>query len=65
MNGLVKDLFVKVGDSVTAGQKIALFEAMKMEQEILADTTGKVANVPVKVGDTVEAAALLMVITPN
>lgn len=65
MNGLVKDLFVKIGDTVTAGQKIALFEAMKMEQEILADTAGKVTSVPVKVGDTVEASALIMVISPN
>ncbi len=65
MNGLVKDLFVKVGDSVTVGQKIALFEAMKMEQEIVAATAGKVMSIDVKAGDTVEAAALIMVISPN
>lgn len=65
MNGLVKDLFVKVGDTVTVGQKIALFEAMKMEQEILADTAGKVTSIDVKAGDTVESSALLMVISPN
>lgn len=65
MNGLVKDIFVKVGDSVTVGQKIALFEAMKMEQEIVAATAGKVTSIDVKAGDTVEAAALIMVISPN
>ncbi|CAN5718964.1 acetyl/propionyl/methylcrotonyl-CoA carboxylase subunit alpha [soil metagenome] len=63
MNGLVKDLFVKVGDSVTVGQKIALFEAMKMEQEIVAATAGKVTSIAVKAGDTVEAEALIMVIS--
>ena len=65
MNGLVKDLFVKVGDTVSVGQKIALFEAMKMEQEILAATAGKVSSIDVKPGDTVESQALLMVISPN
>jgi acetyl-CoA/propionyl-CoA carboxylase, biotin carboxylase, biotin carboxyl carrier protein len=65
MNGLVKDIFVKVGDTVAAGQKIALFEAMKMEQEILAATAGKVTSIDVKPGDTVEASALLMVISRN
>lgn len=65
MNGLVKDIFVKVGDSVSVGQKIALFEAMKMEQEIVAATAGKVTSIDVKAGDTVEASALIMVISPN
>jgi acetyl-CoA/propionyl-CoA carboxylase biotin carboxyl carrier protein len=65
MNGLVKDIFVKVGDTVAAGQKIALFEAMKMEQEILAATAGKVTSIDAKPGDTVESSALLMVISPN
>ncbi len=65
MNGLVKDIFVKVGDSVSIGQKIALFEAMKMEQEIVAATAGKVTSIDVKAGDTVEASALIMVISPN
>jgi acetyl-CoA/propionyl-CoA carboxylase biotin carboxyl carrier protein len=65
MNGLVKDIFVKVGDTVAAGQKIALFEAMKMEQEILAATAGKVTSIDAKPGDTVESSALLMVRSPN
>ena len=63
MNGLVKELLVKVGDLVSVGQKIAIFEAMKMEQEIFSVTAGKVTKIDVKAGDTVEAAALLMVIS--
>jgi acetyl/propionyl-CoA carboxylase alpha subunit len=63
MNGLVKELLVKVGDLVSIGQKIAIFEAMKMEQEIFTATAGKVTKIEVKAGDTVEAAALLMVIS--
>lgn len=65
MNGLVKDIFVKVGDVVQSGQKIALFEAMKMEQEILAATAGKVTKINVNAGDTVEAAALIMTIASD
>ncbi len=63
MNGLVKELLVKEGDLVSAGQKIAIFEAMKMEQEIFAGTGGKVTKIAVKAGDTVEASALLMLIS--
>ncbi len=65
MNGLVKELLVKVGDLVSIGQKIVIFEAMKMEQEIFAATAGEVTKIEVKAGDTVEAAALLMVISEN
>ncbi|HEY9678052.1 MAG TPA: acetyl-CoA carboxylase biotin carboxylase subunit [Drouetiella sp.] len=63
MNGLVKEVLVKEGDAVSAGQKIAIFEAMKMEQEIVAATAGKVTKVAVKSGDVVEASALLFMIS--
>jgi glutaconyl-CoA/methylmalonyl-CoA decarboxylase subunit gamma len=65
MNGLVKELLVKMGDTVTVGQKLAIFEAMKMEQEIIAATAGKVTKLEVKAGDTVEESALLMVISED
>ena len=65
MNGLVKEIIVKEGDSVSAGQKVAIFEAMKMEQEILAGTAGKVTKIAVQAGETVEATALIMIISAN
>jgi acetyl-CoA/propionyl-CoA carboxylase biotin carboxyl carrier protein len=62
MHGLVKQLLVEEGAKVTAGQRLVIFEAMKMESEILADRAGTVASIKVKQGETVEAKQLLMVI---
>lgn len=62
MHGLVKQVLVAEGDTVAAGQKLLILEAMKMESEILADKAGKVSAVKVKAGETVESSQLLIVI---
>jgi acetyl-CoA/propionyl-CoA carboxylase biotin carboxyl carrier protein len=62
MHGLVKQILVKQGEAVTAGQRLIIFEAMKMESEIAADRAGVVSEIAVKQGDTVEAKQLLLVI---
>jgi acetyl-CoA/propionyl-CoA carboxylase biotin carboxyl carrier protein len=62
MHGLIKEVFVKEGDTVSAGQKLLIFEAMKMESDIVAARAGKVASLKVKAGETVEASALLVVL---
>lgn len=54
MHGVVKELLVAVGAPVTQGQKLLIFEAMKMESEIVAPKAGKVSVINAKVGDTVE-----------
>lgn len=61
MHGVVKELFVKDGDQVTAGQKLLIFEAMKMESEIFANKAGRI-SLKVKPGETVEASGLLMLV---
>lgn len=65
MNGLVKQILVKEGDNITVGQKLVIFEAMKMEQELFAATKGKVTKILVKEGDNVEASALLLVVSAD
>ena len=50
--GVVIDVCVKEGDQVKKGQKIAVLEAMKMENEILAESDGKVTAIYVKKGDS-------------
>jgi acetyl-CoA/propionyl-CoA carboxylase, biotin carboxylase, biotin carboxyl carrier protein len=60
MHGLIKQLLVKEGEAVKAGQKLLIFEAMKMESEITAGKDGVVSSIKVKAGDTVEAKTLLM-----
>lgn len=49
-----KDAFVNVGDSVKKGDVICIIEAMKVMNEIKAETAGKVKKVLVNDGDLVE-----------
>lgn len=60
MHGLVKEIFVKVGDSVEAGQKLLIFEAMKMESEVVAPLKGKVKSMNAKVGETLESGNVIL-----
>lgn len=58
--GRVIDIKVAVGDEVKAGQEVIVLEAMKMENAITADFSGKVKQVLVGVGDTVPTNAVLL-----
>ena len=63
MPGRVVQVFVKVGDSVSAGAPLVLLEAMKMEQTVAAPKAGVVAAVHCAVGEQVEAGAVLVALT--
>jgi len=58
--GKVVAVTVSPGDEVSPGQPMVVLEAMKMENELIADHAGKVAAVRVAPGDTVEAGAVLV-----
>ncbi|GGE31499.1 3-methylcrotonyl-CoA carboxylase subunit alpha [Primorskyibacter flagellatus] len=60
MPGLVKVLSAKAGQEVTAGMRLAVLEAMKMEHALLAPRDGVVAEVLVEEGAQVEAGAPLI-----
>ncbi|MGL4779835.1 MAG: biotin/lipoyl-containing protein [Bacteroidales bacterium] len=60
--GVILDVTVKVGDTVKVGQKIAVLEAMKMENNINADKAGVVKEVKVNKGDSVLEGADIVVI---
>lgn len=60
--GVVVDVKVAAGDMVKAGQTVAVLEAMKMENDILAECDGVVASVSVKDGDSVLEGAVLLTI---
>jgi biotin carboxyl carrier protein len=49
-----------VGDKVSAGQDVAILEAMKMENNISSDFSGVVKQIIVNEGDTVAANAILI-----
>lgn len=60
MPGNVVEVLVKEGDKVTAGQGVLVTEAMKMENEIQANTSGVVKKVHVAKGDRVTPGEVLI-----
>ena len=60
--GVIIDVKVNVGDTVTKGQTVVVLEAMKMENNINTDRDGKVAAIQVAKGDTVADGAVLVVL---
>ena len=60
MHGQLLEIFVKAGDPVAAGQRIAILEAMKMQHEILAEIDGTVADVSASAGTQIAADDLIM-----
>jgi acetyl-CoA/propionyl-CoA carboxylase, biotin carboxylase, biotin carboxyl carrier protein len=62
MQGTMLKVLVAVGESVAAGQALAVLEAMKMETVISAPHDGVVQEVTVSPGDSVAAGQVLVVI---
>jgi 3-methylcrotonyl-CoA carboxylase alpha subunit len=60
MPGLVKSVFVKPGQAVSLGDRLAILEAMKMEHTLSAGRDGVVEEVLVAAGAQVEAGAPLI-----
>ncbi len=58
--GKVVTVKVAPGDEVAAGQALVVLEAMKMENELAAEQAGRVAEVHVEAGATVESGELLV-----
>ncbi len=52
--GLIREVLVAEGDQVKKGQKIMVLEAMKMENEINADSDGTITSLLVAKGDSVQ-----------
>lgn len=62
MPGKVVRVLVKPGDQVTARQGLVVVEAMKMENELRAARDGRVKDIAVREGQSVDAGAVLMVV---
>jgi biotin carboxyl carrier protein len=58
--GNIMQVYVKNGDEVKLGDKLLMYEAMKMENTILAEKDGVVKNLTVQAGDNVLQDAKLM-----
>ena len=62
MAGTILDVKVAVGDSVEAGQVIAILEAMKLENEVVATASGVVKQVLVEKGQSVANQAAIIIV---
>lgn len=51
--GNIIDIMVSEGDEVKKGQKLLIYEAMKMENEVRSDRDGVVKSIKVAKGDSV------------
>lgn len=58
--GVILSVKVKQGDKVSAGQTVAVLEAMKMENAIEAETAGTVTAVHVQNGESVLEGAKIV-----
>jgi acetyl-CoA carboxylase biotin carboxyl carrier protein len=56
--------YVEEGDVVDAGQTVAIVEAMKLMNQVVAEKGGKVAEIVAKDGDWVEFEQVLMYLEP-
>jgi acetyl-CoA/propionyl-CoA carboxylase biotin carboxyl carrier protein len=62
MPGTVLAVRASAGDTVAAGQPLAIIEAMKMEHTVTAPLAGIVAELPVRAGQQVQMDETLAVI---
>jgi len=60
ISGTVRQVKVEAGASVSVGQTLLVLEAMKMETEITAPTTGVVSAVSVTPGQAVQGGEVLV-----
>ena len=62
MPGTIVSVKVNVGDTVKSDTLVAVLEAMKMENEVMAPRDGVVSSVAVSEGATVNSGDLLVVL---
>jgi len=60
--GTITEIKVQVGQQVSVGDTVLVLEAMKMQNNIEAETAGQVTSIVVKQGDTVMEGAVLLTI---
>ncbi len=62
MQGTIVKILVAEGDTVEVGQAICILEAMKMENNVLAEKAGKVKEIKVQTGQAVGAGDTVAII---
>ena len=62
MTGLVQEICVSPGDTAEVGDVLAVIEAMKMNNELRAQRSGRVAEIYVSVGQRIEQGSALLLL---
>ena len=62
MAGTILRILVKEGQTVKKGENLIVLEAMKMENEIVADKDGIIRSILVKANDSVESDQPLLIL---
>ena len=65
MTGLVIEVLVSVGDSVSDGDVVVVVESMKMENEVVCDVDGAVTAVHVKEDESVSEGDRLVEVSAS
>lgn len=60
--GVILEILVNKGDKVSIGQKVAILEAMKMENNIESDMEGTVLEIKANKGDSIMQGDVIIVI---
>ena len=64
MPGRIVEISVRPGDSVKAGEELAVVDAMKMENVLCAERDGMVAEVLVSAGDSISVDQIILEMKP-
>ncbi len=62
MAGVVIEVLVKAGDTVSDGMDVAILESMKMQLPVQSELSGKVKEVKVSIGDFVNEGDPLLLL---
>ena len=62
MQGTIVTVLVEVGDEIAIGEAVCVLEAMKMENHVVAERSGAMAEIRVSEGDSVGTGDVLAVI---
>jgi acetyl-CoA carboxylase biotin carboxyl carrier protein len=62
MSGMIARILVNVGDQIDEDDELLILEAMKMENPIFSTAGGVVKEIKVKVGQSVNADEVLVLI---
>ncbi len=62
LSGTISEIFIKTGNEIKIAQKLLTLSAMKMENEILAESNGKIKEILVTKDQKVKEGEILIIL---